>query len=87
MRTLAVYPVNTVYARYLAEMLGIMGDYGQPQMTSSNSYKNIEFANSQTLGRKCVTYVGISSDPIFNNGQYGKGIQVSVSRIKPFIVD
>jgi len=60
MRTLAVHPVNTMYARYLAEMLGIMGDYGQTKMTSSNSYKNIEWKNS---------------------------IHVSVSTIKPFIVD
>jgi len=49
-----------MYARYLAEMLGIMGDYGQTKMTSSNSYKNIEWKNS---------------------------IHVSVSTIKPFIVD
>lgn len=33
-RTLAVHPVNTMYARYFAEMLGVMGDYGQPKMTS-----------------------------------------------------
>ena len=31
-----------MYARYLTEMLGVMGNYGQPKMTSSNSYKNIE---------------------------------------------
>ena len=32
---LTVHPVNTMYARYLAEMLGIMGNYSQPEMTSS----------------------------------------------------
>ena len=58
-----------MYARYLAEMLGIMGDYGQPQMTSSNSYKNIEFTNSQALGCKRVTYFNVIVNPIFYNGK------------------
>ena len=34
MRTLAVHPVNTMYARYFAEMLGVVSDYGQSKMTS-----------------------------------------------------
>ena len=69
MRTLAVNPVNTMYARYLTEMLGVMGNYGQPKMTSSNSYKNIELANSQTLGCKSVTYFNVIVNPIFYNGK------------------
>ena len=31
-RTLAVNPVNTMYARYLAVMLGVVGDYGQSNL-------------------------------------------------------
>ena len=64
MRTLAVHPVNTMYARYFAEMLGIMGDYGQPKMTSSNSYKNIEVANNNTLTCERLTNFSIIAHPV-----------------------
>lgn len=79
MRILAVHPVNTMYVRYLTEMLGIMGDYGQSKMTSSNSNKNIEFANSQTLGCKCVTYFNIIVNPIFN---YRKDLKVFLNDLR-----
>ena len=53
-----------MYARYLAEMLGIMGDYGQPKMTSSNGYKNIEVANNNTLTCERLTNFSIIAHPI-----------------------
>lgn len=64
MRTLAVYPVNTLYTRYLAEMLGVVSDYGQSKMTSSNSYKNIELTNNNTLTCERLTNFSIIAHPI-----------------------
>jgi len=69
MSILADYPINTLYARYLTEMLGVMSDHGQPKMPSSNSYKNIEVTNNNTLTCECLTNLGMQ------NYLPGKGIK------------
>jgi len=53
-----------MYAWYPAEMLGIMSDYSQPIMTSSNCYKNIELTDSQALGGKSENSIHVSVSTI-----------------------
>ena len=54
-------------------MLGIMGNYSQPIMTSSNGYKNIEVSNNDSLTSKRLTNLCIITHPVVK-WKNGKGL-------------
>ena len=68
-----IYPINTLYARHLVKMLGIVRDNCQVIMTGSNSDKDVKITNNDSFTGESLTHLCIIASPI-TKGQNSKGL-------------